>query len=192
MDRGGAGDRLDPGHRSTDVIGEIGLVENDDRLGARTPGQAEIALEPARVQVMVERGHDEQEVDVGGEDLLVGRPVARCPADDCRAPGEETLDQPLTGVAGRLEHDPVADDGESGSPVELGVEAEPARHRRPGLSVARPDEVRPAILDEDPARLLAVDGLGREGQCVSIVPAPVGEGGPAAHRVTAGRSTGPW
>ena len=67
-----------PATAAVDIVGEVGLVEDDDRLGARAPGQGQVALEPARVEVGVERGHDEQQVDVRGEDLLrreLGRPA---------------------------------------------------------------------------------------------------------------------
>ena len=91
----------------------------------------------------------------------------------------------MVGVAGRLEGDPVADDREAGRAVELGVEPEPARRPSPGhrRSAVR-DQVRPAILDEHPARL--VPGARRaaaNARGVGVVPTPVGEVAGRAHRV---------
>ena len=114
VDRRPAGDRLDPGDRTLRVVRQVGLVQDDDRSRPGAPGQREIALEPARVQVVVERGDDEQRVDVRRQHLLTGGSVARRPADDRGPAREETLDEPVIGLAGRLERDPVPDDREAG------------------------------------------------------------------------------
>ena len=54
------------------VGAEIGLGQQHDRLGAALARQQQIALEPPRAEVGVERHDDEHDVDVGGDDLLVG------------------------------------------------------------------------------------------------------------------------
>ena len=56
-----------------DVLGDVGLGQNDDRLGAGLPRQHEFALEAADVDALAgERLHDEDDVGVGDEHLLVG------------------------------------------------------------------------------------------------------------------------
>ena len=43
------------GDAAGNVRAQVGLVEHDDRLGAARPGQGQVALEPAQVEVVVER-----------------------------------------------------------------------------------------------------------------------------------------
>ena len=66
--------------RPSRSIGDVRLVEDDDRPHAARPGDREVALEPAQVEVVVEAGDQERDVDVGGEDLLVGEVACRPPA----------------------------------------------------------------------------------------------------------------
>jgi len=55
------------------MFGHIGLVQDDDRVGAALVGQEQIALQAARVVVAVETHHEEDGVDVGGDDLFLGQ-----------------------------------------------------------------------------------------------------------------------
>ena len=68
----GLGGDAEPGR----VVRDVGLVEHDDRGGAAGPRDREVALEAAQVEVAVEAGDDQRDVDVGREDLLVGRAAA--------------------------------------------------------------------------------------------------------------------
>ena len=56
-----------------DVLGDVGLGQHDDRRRAALPREHELALEAADVDALArERLHDEDDVDVGDEHLLVG------------------------------------------------------------------------------------------------------------------------
>ena len=63
--------------RSASVAAEVGLVEDDHRLDAASPGEGEVALQPAHVEVMVECHDDEDGVDVRRHDLFLRARVPR-------------------------------------------------------------------------------------------------------------------
>jgi hypothetical protein len=52
---------------------EVALRQQHDGLRAALPPQDEVALETTQVQVLVEGADDEDDVDVRGENLLLGR-----------------------------------------------------------------------------------------------------------------------
>ena len=182
MDRRAAGDRLDPGDGALDVGGEVGLVEDHDRLGARAPGDGEVALQPTGVELVVERGHDQQQVDVGRQDLLGGAVIGRRAPDDRRAAGRRAWTRRWSGspVGWSATQSPTT--GKSGS----GASSSASNRNRP-LSVARAspsgrDQVRPAVLDDHPARLVAGVGVRGEGRRVARRPSPSRGGVDAGHR----------
>ena len=130
------GDRLDLGACiGADVVDEVGLVEDDDRPRAAVPGGREVALDAPQVEVVVEAADQEDRVDVGGDDLLLGGlagDLAREPA----AAGEEGLDGALVvGARPRRDGHPVADGGEAVATV--GQVAQPAPDPRQDLAVGR-------------------------------------------------------
>ena len=140
VDRDAEGDRLGLGHLPVEVVGEVALRQHDRRLGAALPGHHEIALQPARVEVVPERGDEEDDVDVGGDDLLVGlgpRDLAR----ELRPAREDGMDQ-----SGR-KSDPVADGGIVG-PARR-ARAEPRRDLRALLAALGVDGVGAAVLHGD-------------------------------------------
>ena len=59
---------------------------------AARPGDRQVALEAAQVEVAVEPGDEERDVDVGGDDLLVGEVAGGPPAGIGRAAHEGRLD----------------------------------------------------------------------------------------------------
>ena len=61
------------------IVHQVRLVQHDDRRGAAVRSDEEVALDAARVVVAVEPGDEKDDVDVGGDDLLLGA-VARGPA----------------------------------------------------------------------------------------------------------------
>jgi hypothetical protein len=65
-------DGLDFGEKRSGLLGEVGLVEGDDGLRAALPDCGEVTLDAAQVQLAVQGGDEEDEVDVGGEQLLAG------------------------------------------------------------------------------------------------------------------------
>ena len=72
MDRHARGQRGDLGDERRRIVDEIRLVEDDDRRGAAFPRGHQIALDAARIEIVIEAGHQEDDVDVGGDDLLLG------------------------------------------------------------------------------------------------------------------------
>ena len=96
------------GHVRGRVRHEVGLGQHDHRLGRRVGGEREHALDAAEVELAGERGHDDDEVDVGGEDLRLAA-VARRAHERGRALAHG-VDRARLGVAG----DPVADRGQVG------------------------------------------------------------------------------
>ena len=126
------------------VVRDVGLVEHDDRGRAAGPGHREVALEAAQVEVAVEAGDDQRDVDVGREDLLVGRAAAgpatrvgRAPPEggptrhdglDDHGPGVVRMDvvglAVDRGAAAVTDRDPVADRGQVRGPQ--GLVAQPS------------------------------------------------------------------
>src|SRR4051812_36198283 len=53
-------DRLDFGFCDRRVEMEVGFVEHHDRLGSAFPGDGEVALDAAKIEVLIKRG-DEQD-----------------------------------------------------------------------------------------------------------------------------------
>ena len=75
--RDARGDRVDRDEPAVDVVGEVGLVEDDDRRDLARPGDREVALDPAQVEVVVEPRDEQGDVDVRGHDLLVVEAACR-------------------------------------------------------------------------------------------------------------------
>ena len=92
---------VDRGERGVEVVGQVGLGEHEDRVGAGVPGQRLAALDPAGGDRSVEAAHEQHEVEVGGEELLVL--AARGPAAQQRGPIQQA--EHLLAVEGQ----PVAD-----------------------------------------------------------------------------------
>ena len=86
------------------VRAEVGLGQDDERLRLGVGGERQEALEPAHVEVAVERPDDEREVDVGGEHLRLGAAVAGRAGDPAPARQQRVHDAGL-----RVGRDPVAD-----------------------------------------------------------------------------------
>jgi hypothetical protein len=84
---------------------EICFVEQDDGTGAALMREDKIAFETAGVVVAVESTDKEQQIHVGGEDLLA-QALAWLLARELRAPGQDLGDN-----ASLSQHDPIADTG---------------------------------------------------------------------------------
>ena len=89
---------VDAGRESADfvkgdlrIVHEIRLVQDDHRRGAALPGDDEIALEPAGVEVVIETADEKDRVDVGGHDLFLGRITGRTTREPA-GPGKNGLD----------------------------------------------------------------------------------------------------
>ena len=131
-------DRFDVVEERLHVVDEVGLRQQHDRLRAALPRHREVALEPARVEVERQRLHEERDVDVRREDLLL-RDVQRLLAGDGRTPRQQRRDQ----VRGQVEADPVADRGQA----LLAHEA--VRRARAQLALLVHQVVRAPVLDRD-------------------------------------------
>ena len=128
-DRHADRDRLDLGQLGHSVVGEIDLVRHDHRDRAAVPRGGEVPLEPARVEVAAERGHQEDRVDVGRHHLRDGSPPGFLPGERGAA-RQNGFDHRLALTVERAHHDPVADGrklvlaeaarGHAAQPSELG------------------------------------------------------------------------
>ena len=117
----GRAERLDGGYDFGQVEiergGEVGLVEQDDGACAAFVGHNQETFNATRVIVAVEAADDEQDVDVGGEDLFADLAFGLL-AGDAGLADEDVIDDRFVGA----EQDPVAD----GRPEDAGLAQESA------------------------------------------------------------------
>ena len=151
-------DRLDLEQRGADVVAEIGLRQDDDRRGAALPTQRQVSLEPPDVEVAVEAGGQEDDVDVRGDDLLDRLAVGgRGHPRELRPAGHDRLDERPLGPVRIRDGDPVADRGQVAALA--GGMAKPAGELgRAVRAVVRVDDVGAPVLDGDARGLEAVGG----------------------------------
>ena len=150
MDWNADRDRLHLRGGRRDVVAQIGLRQHHGRLGAALPGQDEVSLDPSQIQVVDQATDEEDDVDVGGDDLLLRRAVlvARGYADERCAPRKHAADDRRP-FAAKFEGDPVADGGQLGAV--RAVVQKPSRKTRAHLSPLGIDVVGTAVLDGDAA-----------------------------------------
>ena len=110
-DRHADRDRLHLGDRRVDVLGDVGLGEQDHRLCAARPREREVTLEPAQVQVARHRRDEEGEVGVRRHDLLGLTAVRRRAPHERGMPREDAVDHARP-VWLERDADPVAGDRE--------------------------------------------------------------------------------
>ena len=135
--------RLDLDQGALDVGADVCLRQHDRGLGAAPPRGREVALEPARVRLDVERGDDEGGVDVGRDDLLRERRARRL-ADEGRAPGQDVVDRRRPLPRSRRDGHPVARDRVA--PL-IGLVGEAAGELGGQLAELGHERVEPALLD---------------------------------------------
>ena len=90
-----------------DVLVEIDLRHDDDGVGPALPGGRQVPLETPRVQVVAERGDDEDGVDVRRDDLLLRGPDAG--ARERRPARQNGVDRRAAVTVRRSERGPVTD-----------------------------------------------------------------------------------
>ena len=100
--------RVDLGEIRSDVVDQVDLGQQHDRLRPALPGHRQVALEPAWAEVERQRLREEHDVDVRREHLLLHR-VPDLLARDGRAPRQDGVDQAGLGI----DRDPVADGGQA-------------------------------------------------------------------------------
>ena len=74
--------------------------------GAAVPGDDEVALDAARIEVAVEPGHEEDGIDVRRDDLFFGG-IAGGAAGKAARPRQDGADPRVGAVGWRLDGDPV-------------------------------------------------------------------------------------
>ncbi len=107
VDRHAEGNALGLGDRLVEIGAEIGLVEYDHRIGAALPGQGQVALQAAQVELLAEARHQKDRVYVGRHYLGLGGAAHRLPQKGA-TPRQHGLDggRPLLGT--RLYGHPVS------------------------------------------------------------------------------------
>ena len=139
-DRHADRDGLDIRELEHRVLGEVDLVRDDHRARPAVPRRGEVPLEPARVEVAAERGHEEDRVDVRRHDLGNSPRQSLLPGERGAA-WQDGFDHGLPLAVERPGRDPVADGrklvlaetagGNPSEPSELGQElARPMVARR--------------------------------------------------------------
>jgi hypothetical protein len=69
VDRHAHRHRFDFGHASLKVIAQVELAQQHDRLRAPFPDHRQRSFDTSRVEVVVERRHEEHHVEVRGQHL---------------------------------------------------------------------------------------------------------------------------
>lgn len=112
-------DRKDLGREKRGIGAEVGLVEDYDRSGVALPDHDHLPFEPAEVEVGIQSLDEENDVDVGGQDLFLG-PFSGGISGEPGPTRQDGVDDGflLGGIIG--DRDPVSDLGEIGR--RLGLE----------------------------------------------------------------------
>ncbi len=158
-------------HRATqrqggDLRGPTLRIDAEVRLRQRHHGSrpalprgGEIALDPARIQVGVQRGDHKGDVDIGGDDLQTPQAVGR-PAHESRAARQDGMDGGGSFYQIQRERHPVADGGMACLP---GLVKQAAGSLGPQLSLIGGDQVAIASLNDDAPGAVARARVWREG-----------------------------
>ena len=166
-----ASDLGDLGGDGVGIALEVSLREQDYRSRAALPGEREVALEDAYVHVLGERGCDEDDVDVRGDDLLAGRLRAGVVGGTAREPGAARKDRPDRGASRltRIESDPVTDDGQFGE--RAGLVAQASWNARANVPIFGDDVPLAAMLHRHAPGHEPLCAVGLEGGVPGVVPA---------------------
>ena len=89
-----------------EVSGEVGFIKQDHGTGAALLGEDEISLDAALIEIAIEAVDDEQNIDVGGERLILSR-LARLFAGKEGPAFKDMVDDGCAGTQGN----PIADGG---------------------------------------------------------------------------------
>ena len=128
---------------------EVALRQQHHRLRAALAGENDVPLDSSEIQILVERGDDEDDVDVRGEHLLLGRLPGGL-ARELRPAGDERDDRSRLLVLARGHGDPVADHREVGRRRRLVVQT--AGDVATEVPELREDVVGAAVWHRYPAR----------------------------------------
>ena len=127
------------------VVAEVSLGEHDDRLRARVPNGRQIALEPPGVEIAVEAGDQEDDIDVRAEHLLLDGEPRGLPRD--RGPArQDSVDDRSGSVVVRADDDPVAGHGQA---AVSRLVVEPSGRLRGQIACLGADDIGATMLDRD-------------------------------------------
>ncbi len=189
----GAGQRFpDPIDGGGGLGQKIRLVEQDDRLRPALADHDHLPLQAADVEVEVQPLDQDDDVDVGGQDLLF-RPPSRGMAGQAGASRQDGMDDGL--ALGRIvrDGDPVADLGKVGR--RFGFELETAGDFGRALAPVADQDVGFPVLDRHPGEVQALFTMGGGRLFAAGVPAVgaqrVGGGGGHGGNVGHGRAQKP-
>src|SRR4051794_33734586 len=128
------------------VLDEVSLVQHDDGRRTAVPRGEQVALDAPRVEIAIEAGDEEHDVDVRGDDLLLGRVTRGAPGKPA-GPRKNRADPRVAVRDHGVERDPVADGGKVGA--RRGFVAQPAGDARERLAPVRehPVDVRMLVAD---------------------------------------------
>ena len=100
-------------HAACQIVAEIGFVQHDDRGGAAFGGQGQIAFQAAKVEIAIQAADQKDQVDVGGDGLLVFAPSGGAARKEGAARQHGFDDRLLRPIIARGH--PIADDGHAGA-----------------------------------------------------------------------------
>ena len=155
------------GDHRVQVVGEVRLVEHDHRLRPALPRRSDVALDAARVVVIVESRHHEHRVDVRRDDLGFRRLAHGAPHEHATA-RQHRHDRRGPIALGRAHGDPIAHRGKQRAIVRLVTEP-PGDFRRALLAIV--DAIAPAVLAHDARGGQAIGAVGFKLSLESLVPA---------------------
>ena len=141
------------------IVDEIRLVEDDDRGGAALPRGHQVALDPARIEIVIEPGNEKHHIDVRRHHLLLSGIAGGAPreADERGSTARMRASPP---PAGGLDDDPVADGGKGGAAGRLMTQ--PARDAGKTLPLGRDHAIDVRMLQADTRGRHAVGTVRRE------------------------------
>ena len=92
------------------AFAQVALAEQDADFDMFCRRGCEVAFDPAWVQLAIERSHQKEGIEIGGDNLLV-RLVAGKLAREVVYPRHQRVNDRLSRRAGRFDGNPVADRG---------------------------------------------------------------------------------
>ena len=146
---------------------EIGLVQQDDRPRAAVPRGDQVALDAPRVEIMIQAADQEHDIDVRGDDLLLGD-IARRLARELAAAGERGLDDRVAVSLGLHDGHPVADRRKR--LARLGAMTQASAHPGEAFAGGGVDAIDVLVFERDARGLPLTLGMRGERRGERIVP----------------------
>ncbi len=167
LDRHPGCHRVHAAHSRRHVVADVGLGQDDHRVGTALPGHGQVPLDPARVEILVQRRHQQRQIHVGRHHLLGGDLAGRV-SHKRRPPGQHRGYLDALAVRIAVVRDPVSD--RRSVDRGTGCFAHRAGHLGPAVAAGDGKHVRTAVLDDHAARLETGGCVGFEGGCPVGIP----------------------